>query len=169
MVWQILEDTSAEAAVGPVARLQGMWRALPVPIGNPQGTNQMEAVRGRCVEMRDFVVKVRSHTAMQFAAPIVKGLPAGSQPLLNWKLREFASHRRNGDPWDLVNDTDAPPAEMEIPDYPGLHMEAAPRWEALSAKARSGDADLVVPTKERRRYEASFARFASVFPGRLFM
>jgi uncharacterized protein DUF1592/uncharacterized protein DUF1588/uncharacterized protein DUF1587/uncharacterized protein DUF1595/uncharacterized protein DUF1585 len=165
MVWQILEDsTSAEAAVGPVARLQTMWRALPVPIGNPQGTNQMEAVRGRCIEMRDFVVKVRSHTAMQFAAPIVKGLPAGSQPLLNWKLREFASHRRDSDPKDLVNDTDAPPPAMEIPDYPGLHMEGAPRWEALSARARSGDADLVVPAKERRRYEASFARFASVFP-----
>ena len=38
--------------------------------------------------MRDFVVKIRSHTAMQFAAPLVNGIPAGSQPLLNWKLRE---------------------------------------------------------------------------------
>jgi hypothetical protein len=114
--------------------------------------------------MRDFVVRVRNHTAMQFAAPEVKGLPPGSQPLLNWKLREFAAHRRDSDPQDLVNDIDPPPAVPEIPDYPDLHMEAAPRWAALSAKARSGDPDLVVPAPERSRYEAAFARFASVFP-----
>ncbi len=52
----------------------------------------------------------------------------------------------------------------EIPKYPGLHQEAAPRWAALSAKARAGDPDLVVPAAERSRYEAAFARFASVFP-----
>ena len=32
------------------------------------------------------------------------------------------------------------------------------------ARARAGDKDLVVPAAERARYEASFARFASVFP-----
>ena len=32
------------------------------------------------------------------------------------------------------------------------------------AKARVGDPDLVVPAAERARYEAAFARFASVFP-----
>ena len=52
----------------------------------------------------------------------------------------------------------------EIPKYPGLHQEAAYRWAALTAKARAGDPDLVVPAAERARYEASFARFASVFP-----
>ena len=165
MVWQILEDKNAPGAdVGPVARLQAMWRDLPAPIGNPSGTNQMAVVRGRCNEMRDFVVRVRNHTAMQFAAPIVKGLPAGSQPLLNWKLREFAAHRRDSDPKDLVNDIDAPPPAIEIPPYPDLHAEAAPRWFALSAKARANDPDLVVPKAERSRYEASFARLASVFP-----
>jgi Protein of unknown function (DUF1592)/Protein of unknown function (DUF1588)/Protein of unknown function (DUF1587)/Protein of unknown function (DUF1585)/Protein of unknown function (DUF1595) len=165
MVWQILEDKNAPGAdVGPVAKLQSMWHALPMPIGNPLGTNQMAVVRGRCIEMRDFVVRIRNHTAMQFAAPIVKGLPAGSQPLLNWKLREFASHRRNSDPKDLVNDIDAPPPVLEIPPYPDLHAEGAPRWFALSARARANDPDLVVPKAERSRYEASFARLASVFP-----
>jgi Protein of unknown function (DUF1592)/Protein of unknown function (DUF1588)/Protein of unknown function (DUF1585)/Protein of unknown function (DUF1595) len=101
---------------------------------------------------------------MQFAAPLVRGLPAGSQPLLNWKLRNFNLHRRESDPKALLNDTDAPPAVPEIPKYPGLHQEAAPRWAALSAKARAGDPDLVVPVAERSRYEASFARLASVFP-----
>jgi len=156
MVWRILEEKDA---VGPIAKLQGMWRNLPGP-----GADQPDVLRAKCVEMRDFVVKIRSHTAMQFAAPVVKGLPPASQPLLDWKLREFASHRRDSDPADLRNDIDPPPVVPEIPAYPGLHREAAPRWAALSAKARADDSDLVVPAAERSRYEAAFARFASVFP-----
>ena len=156
MVWQILHDKDA---IGPVAKLQKMWSDLPRP-----GADQPDVLRAKCIEMRDFVVRIRAHTAMQFAAPEVRGLPAGSQPLLNWKLREFASHRRESDPNDLRNDTDPPPVVPEIPKYPGLHREAAPRWAALSAKARAGDTDLIVPAAERRRYEAAFARFASVFP-----
>ncbi|MCU1263268.1 MAG: hypothetical protein JWO80_6153 [Bryobacterales bacterium] len=156
MVWQILEDKDA---VGPILELQKMWRSLPAP-----GADQPDAVRAKCVEMRDFVVRIRTHTAMQFAAPRVSGLPPGSQPLLNWKLRAYAFHRRDSDPNDLRNDSDPPEAMPEIPKYPGLHQEAAPRWAALSAKARLGDASLVVPAAQRKRYEAAFARFASVFP-----
>ncbi len=156
LVWQLLSDKDA---VGPVAKLEKMWLSLPTP-----GANQPDVLHAKCVEMRDFVVKIRTHTAMQFAAPLVKGLPAGSQPLLNWKLREYAAHRRDSDPNDLRNDTDTAPVVPEIPKYPGLHQEAAPRWAALSAKARAGDEDLVVPAAQRKRYEASFARFASVFP-----
>src|SRR5580700_7434723 len=161
MVWQILEEKEPGGEVGPIAKLQGMWRALPAP---GTGAGQADALRAQCIQMRDFVVKIRTHTAMQFAAPVVKGLPAGSQPLLNWKLRAYAAHRRDSDPADLRNDTDPPPEVPEIPKYPGLHREAAPRWAALSAKARAGDLDLVVPAAERPRYEAAFARFASVFP-----
>ncbi len=156
MVWQILRE---ENAVGPILKLQRMWLSLPAP-----NANQPEVVRAKCVEMRDFVVKIRAHTAMQFAAPVVQGLPAGSQPLLNWKLREFAAHRRDSDPKDLRNDTDPPEVIPVIPKYPGLHREAAPRWAALSAKARAGDTDLIVPAAQRARYEAAFSRFASVFP-----
>jgi hypothetical protein len=156
IVWEILHD---RGAVGPVLKLEKMWLALP-----PPAANQPDVVRAKCIEMRDFVVRVRNHTAMQFAAPVVEGLPPASQPLLNWKLREFASHRRDSDPKDLRNDTDPPEVVPKIPDYADLHEEAAPRWAALSAKARAGDADLVVSAAQRRRYEAAFARFASVFP-----
>ena len=93
-----------------------------------------------------------------------EGLPAGSQPLLNWKLRQFNLHRREFDPQALRNDTDPEPEVPPVPRYPGLHEEAAPRWAALMARARADDKDLVVPAAERARYEASFARFASVFP-----
>ena len=161
MVWQILHDRNA---VGPVLKLQKMWRALPDPKASDPKPNQPGVITAQCVEMRNFVVKIRAHTAMQFAAPVVAGLPAGSQPLLNWKLREFASHRRDSDPKDLRNDTDPPPVIPVVPKYPGLHREAAPHWAALSAKARANDPDLVVPVAQRKKYEAAFSRFAFVFP-----
>ncbi|HYP07164.1 MAG TPA: DUF1592 domain-containing protein [Bryobacteraceae bacterium] len=156
MVWQILNEPNA---VGPIAKLQKMFSSLPAP-----AAKQPEALGAKCVEMQDFVTRIRKNTAMQFAAPIVKGLPAGSQPLLNWKLREFSIHRREFDPQSLRNDTDPPPVLPEIPRYAGLHREAAPRWAALMAHARAKDPDLVVPAAERPKYEAEFKRLASVFP-----
>ena len=156
MVWGILHDQNA---VGPVLKLQKMWQALP-----PPDAAQTGGLRAKCTAMRDFVVKIRAHTAMQFAAPVVAGLPGQSEPLLNWKLKEFAEHRRDSDPKDLRNDTDPPPVVPAIPPYPDLHAEAAPRWAALSAKARANDADLIVPAAQRARYQAAFSRFASVFP-----
>jgi hypothetical protein len=160
-IWQLLEEKEnpAAPAVGPVARLQTMWRDL-----TPPTAKQMDPPRAQIVAMRDFVIRIRSHTAKQFAAPVVRGLPPGSQPLLNWKLRAFNLHRNESDPAALRNDTDKPATAPQIPGYPGLHQEAAPRWAALTARARLGDPDLVVPASERSRYEASFARFASVFP-----
>ena len=160
-IWTILEEPTRPGApeVGPVATLQAMWRALPTP-----AAHRPDLLRAKTIEMRDFVKRVRSHTSMQFVAPRVEGLPPGSQPLLNWKLRQFNLHRREFDPRALRNDTDPEPAIPPPPRYPGLHQEAAPRWAALMARARAGDTDLVVPAAERSLHEASFARLASVFP-----
>jgi hypothetical protein len=156
-VWDLLNEREA---IGPILKLQTMWRELPAPAAAKQSTSLM----AKCGEMEAFVTRIRKHTAMQFAAPRVRGLPAGSQPLLHWKNREFAAHRREFDPKSLRNDTDPPPVIAQIPKYPGLHQEAAPRWAAVIAKARAEDPDLVVPAAERQRYEAAFTRFASVFP-----
>src|SRR6185436_13415005 len=136
---------------GSVARLKAMWQALPAP-----AAQQSDVLHAKATQMREFAKRIRSHTSMQFAAPRVKGLPAGSQPLLNWKLRQFNLHRREFDPQALRNDTDPAPTVPPVPRYPGLHEEAAPRWAALMARARADDKDLVVPPAERARYEASF-------------
>jgi Protein of unknown function (DUF1587). len=157
MVWQILEEDKTD--VGPVAKLQSMWHALPAP-----GGNEADAVRAKCIAMRDFVVKIRNHTAMQFASPVVQGLSATSQPLMNWKLRAFASHRRDFDRNALRVEGEPEPVVPATPRYAGLGQEAAVRWAALALKARANDADLVIPAGDRARYEASFARFSSVFP-----
>jgi mono/diheme cytochrome c family protein len=143
--------------VGPIAKLQAMWRARPE-------TDADGVLREKCVEMRDFVVRIRNHTSMQFAAPVVRGLSPTSQPLMNWKLRQFAAHRRDSDPKALRNDTDPAPEVPVIPKYPGLGQESAFRWAALMAKSRAGDQDLAVPAAERQRYEDAFERLAQVFP-----
>ena len=161
MVWGIIEEQPAAPSheVGPIAKLQAMWRELPEPKAAPA-----DALRAKCVEMRDFVVRIRNHTAMEFAAPKVKGLSPWSQPLLNWKYREFNSHRREFDKNALRMASDPPPVVPEIPDYPKLGQESAPRAAALMLKARADDLDLVVPDGQRAPYEASFARLSSVFP-----
>ena len=154
MVWSILE--LEPNAAGPVAKLQDMWKKLAEQPQEPE--------RVKFVEMRDFVVRLRSHTAMQFAAPVVKGLSATSQPLMNYKLRQFASHRRDFDRSALLNEGDPPPVVPTIPRYPGLGQESAVRARALMLKARDADPDLVVPKGQRASYEAAFARLSSVFP-----
>jgi hypothetical protein len=148
MVWRIL--TEEKDAVGPIARLQEMWRTAQT--------------REQFVAMREFVERIRRDTSMQFAAPKVKGLAATSQPLMNWKLRAFAAHRRDFDPKALRMEGDPPPEIPQIPKRAGLGQEAEVRWNALTMKSRVADADLVVPTGMREQYEAAFAKFANVFP-----
>jgi len=163
MVWRILEG-QAEEEVGPIAKLRGIWRALPEP-----GQGRIEAVRERCAEMREFVVEIRSHTAMRFAAPLVEGLSPWSQPLINWKYDQFASHRRDFDRTALRAEGEPEPDLPEIPRYPGLGREAAPRAMALQAHARAGNRDLVVPRGERERYEKAFEQLSFVFPDAFFI
>ena len=158
LVWDLLESPDKENA-GPVAKLRGMFRALPAP-----GSDGVDSLRGECEKIRDWVVTLRKHTAMQFAAPVVKGLSPWSQPLINWKFDEFAANRRGFDRTALRLEGTPEPELPEIPDYPGLGREMAPRNRALQLHARAGNPDLVVPQGQMERYEKAFAQFAGVFP-----
>jgi hypothetical protein len=142
-IWTILETptTPGTPEVGPMATLQSMWRALPAP-----GENRPELLHAKAIEMREFVQRIRLHTSMQFAAPRVAGLPPGSQPLLNWKLRQFNLHRREFDPRALRTDNDPEPAVPPPPRYPGLHQDAAPRWAALMARSAASQASWASPS-----------------------
>ena len=144
---------------GPVAKLQGMWNALPAPKVADAGQLTVETQA-----MENFVTRIRAHTAMQFSSPIVKGLPGQSEPLHNWRLQEYADNHRKSDPNDLRADNEKEPAPAEIPKYPPLHEDASPRWAILSAHARYGDPDLVYPAGQKAKYQKAFDRFASVFP-----
>ncbi|MBN9589926.1 MAG: hypothetical protein BGN85_09020 [Alphaproteobacteria bacterium 64-11] len=159
-VWAVLHDKNA---IGPVARLQAMWNALPAPSGQPAPW-QMAQLHADCMQMREFVIKIRSHTAVQFAAPHVEGLPGQSQPLHNWRLKEYAASHRQSDPAALRADNEPAPALRPVPRFPKLHEDASPRWAILMANARATDPDLVYPAGQKARYVAAFARFADVFP-----
>jgi len=162
-VWRILEG-EVEQDVGPIAKLRRLWQGMPSPAGT-----QPEAVRTQAVRMRDFVVRLRRHTSMQFAAPVVNGLAPGSQPLLNWKQAQFAAHRRDFDRDALRIASDPRPELPEIPRYPGLGREGAPRWRALLMHSRADDPDIVIPDGQREAYEAAFAEFSSVFPDEFYI
>ena len=83
LIWGILGEgtvsTRKSGEVGPIAKLQAMWKALPAPLAGKLDDKQAAAVRSRCVEMRDFVIRIREHTAMQFTAPVVSGPPPSAQ------------------------------------------------------------------------------------------
>ena len=169
-IWKTLETPDQ---VGPLAKLQTMWRSLPVPKSDQAGLARDGANR-----MRDVVVRMRKDTSLVFASPTVKGLSVRTQPLMNWKLRSYATHRRDFDRAALRVEGEAPPVEPTLPlgrdgkpvGY-GL-VGLGPNGEdltALKAQARAyasrmENADLVVPAGQRARYEAAFARFSSVFP-----
>jgi hypothetical protein len=159
LVWSILEETKEE--VGPVTRLQTMWRMLPRP-----EHQQPELLREGCVKMRDYVLKIRKLTALQFRSPKVSGLSGTSQPLMNWKLRAYAASRRKFDPAALQVEGEPPLQLPMMPRMGGVPSEdqVGVRNAALAARARAGDPDLLVPAGQRAAYERSFARFADVFP-----
>ena len=156
MVWGILQD---KGAIGPVAKLQTLWNALPAPGGD------VAAVQVQTVAMRDFVQKVRFDTAMQFAAPKVAGLPGQAQPLHNFRLEEYAQNHRGSDVAALRAEGEpAPKVTSPLPRFPGLHADATPRWMLVVNNSRAGDNDLVYPAGQKDKYQKAFARLASVFP-----
>ncbi len=161
-IWRMLQQTKED--VGPGARLQAMWRALPVP-----KSGQPQLAREGCRAMRDFVVKIRKLTFPVFRSPVVPGLSPSSQPLMNWKLKEFATHRRDFDRTALRVEGEPPPPESALQLDRGAvagakDQEAVRNFIGAILQGRREDPDLAVPAGQRARYEAAFARFCSVFP-----
>ena len=163
-VWDALEK---KEEIGPMAKLQAMWNALPVPKGN-----QPDLARDGSIEMREFVVRMRNDTTLKFASPVVKGLTVATQPLMNWKNRMYATHRRDFDRAALRVEGEPPPVEVKMPDAKlgliggGLNGEDLNALRALAQQyqSRMANPELAVPAGQRARYEAVFATFASVFP-----
>jgi hypothetical protein len=159
LVWELLEGS--EDNLGPLERLRAMWKMLPSP---PR--HNKELLREAAVKMRDYVVKMRKLTALQFRSPRVRGLAGTSQPLMNWKLRAYAAHRRDFDKTALQVEGEPPMAMPAMPRATGVPSEdeVAVRNQALAARARYGEPELFVPAGQRAAYEAAYARFANVFP-----
>ncbi len=180
--------------VGPIAKLQATWRALPAP--KKASTNDVHAT---CVAMRDYVVQVRNNIVPKVENLKVTGENEGAQPLVLWKDRQMAANRRRFDPTALRTNGTATAtnlvvaaASTNVPAKPkrrrdghvqaptpdivktgGVAIAAAFVTKETSAtarmaaaKKRGDDPELVIPSdpSERARYEAAFAKFANVFP-----
>jgi hypothetical protein len=182
MVWEALES---KEDIGPLAKLQRMWRALPVPNGRQSGATAgnggdaagvADLARPGCAEMRDFVVKIRRLTSEVFHAPKVAGLSATSQPLMNWKLKNFATHRRDFDRLALRVEGEPLPPESAVVLDQAASAGITPADEkqikdyvASILEGRRTDPDLAVPAGQRKRYEAAFARFSQLFPNAFYL
>ncbi len=159
LIWKALEEREK---VGPLAKIQEMWRGLPL---KPE-----EAQKG-FTAMRDYAVRVRALIAKHYMSPTVKGLSSTSQPLMNYKLNLFAKNRREYDRAALLVAGESLP-EVPVAARPGEFFvrgnndAVALQAMAKLVKARLADQEpLRVPSAaERPNYEAAFARFANIFP-----
>jgi mono/diheme cytochrome c family protein len=159
MVWQFLES---KEEVGPAVKLQAMWRELPAPQGH-----QPDLAHNACVQMRDYVRRIRRHTEKLFNTPAAPGQNPNSQAFVMWRNREIAAHRRDFDATALRVEGEPPQPDPIITRGPtfGKGEEIAVKQAIADfIKDRQNDPDLAVPAGQRARYEAAFARFSSVFP-----
>jgi hypothetical protein len=148
--------------VGPLVKLQSLWRQLPVP-----AEHQPASARPDCRRMRDYVVQLRKKVEPRFLNITAGNVNTSSQPLLIWKNVQYATHRMKFDPAQLQV---AGEKKLHGPDMkePGIENEFGPGRTVL-VDNKPGDPDLIVPAGERKRYEAAFARFCRVFPDRFYM
>ena len=137
LVWSTLTDSPE--AVGPIAKLQAMWRELPSP-----EKSQPDVARPGCEQMRDYVVRLRAKLEPNWPDLQAAGIHKGSQCFVLWKNRQYAAHRRSYN-------------------RGALHLAGADSDETEEDDPTI--ADLTIPTEaDRPRYEAAFTRFCSVFP-----
>ena len=153
-LWSTLE--SAEE-VGPLVKLQAMWRALPEP-----HSDQSNAVRAGCEAMRAYIANVRKKVEPRFINITAGPIGAAWQPLLIWKNTQYATHRRKFDP-----------RQLQVEGEPLFHQDGLvePEWDnpfgpgkTILVENEPSDPDLLVPAGQRARYEAAWGRFCSVFP-----
>jgi len=132
-VWAALAESPAE--VGPLAKVQAMWRELPM-LEAPRP----DAARAGCESMRDFVVQLRKKLEPKPKDLDVRGIHKGSQPFVLWKNGQYAAGRRT------------------------YRLEALQVRGNEGEGGLDPDLAVPADETERARFEASFAKFCDVFP-----
>ncbi len=87
-IWQTLQDEPVD--MGPLARLQEMWQALP-------GASLRSEVREACAAMADYVVRTRKRFEPSFDNLQIDEVHNGTQAFVLWKNKQYAAHRRQAD------------------------------------------------------------------------
>lgn len=130
--------TGPAERLGPLAAAQAMWRELPVPVAKTEPND----LRKACVRIRDFVVKVRIQVKPVFANLTARGLNEGTQSLVLWKDRQWATHRFSYGGGAF---------KLKLGDLP---------IGTTAIKAMTPPQD----ETGRQQFEASFTNFCAVFP-----
>ena len=158
-IWQALSDET-KVDVGPLAKVQRMWKELPngaPPLGD-QTTN--DEVRDECERLRDFVLNTRKRFEPKFDSLRVRGVHVGSQPFVLWRNDQYASQRRS--------------ASFQFPNW--KPSEERGRDKSRRGRDRSHNdqpediASIVEFARElfhepdRQRFLAAYEQFCSVFP-----
>lgn len=135
-IWKLLEESPNEK-IGPIAGLQALWLELP-----PPADGKLDVVEPGFEKLRDYVVRLREKVKSDFANLTVPGVNDGSQPLVLWKNRQYATRRRtcNGKALQLTA-ADLAPGTAAAP------LLQVPADDAV-----------------KQEYEAAFSRFCDVFP-----
>ncbi len=130
-IWSAL---TKKERIGPLAKLQSMWRKLPTDPKEDQAASE------GCGRMRDFVVRLRRRLEPRFENLTIPGSHKGSQPFVLWKNRQYAAHRLDFDRGKLQVGSGGEPNN------------------------RANDLTIPGDAAERARYEAAFQRFCRIFP-----
>jgi hypothetical protein len=158
-LWGVFEGP--RETIGPIARVQDRWRALPAP--GPKGEDT--AVGGRRA-LRDYIELLRAKIEPRFRNLVAPGVNAAQQPFMIWRNVQYATHRMTFDPAQLQVAGEPRPEPIDGPEPGNNQFGPGPTPPVVNA---IGDPDLVVPAGQRARYEAQFARFSRVFPDMFYM
>ena len=167
------------AGLGPLAKVQAMFAALPPP-------PREDEARAGCERLRDFVRTLRAEVAPTVENLQWKGISSGSQPFVLWKDSERAARRTSCDRPPLYVPSARKDRQDEITAQTVqaqaalamslthftfrniVHDSALPipfAVHELAATFAPPDPELAIPDEASRpRHEAAFARFCQVFP-----
>lgn len=124
-IWRALEGTKED--VGPLAKLQAMWRGLSAPVDKPP-----QRVRASAEAMGDMVIQLRKKMEQKHPDLAVKGIRRDSQPFLMWRNKQYATHRTSYRPELLQVEGETKAAQPD----PDFHVPAGERARYEAAFAR---------------------------------
>ncbi len=163
-VWSALAETREDEA-GPLAVLRRMWRELPAApeiVVDPRGRDarsvpdrsRLDAPAEGCHRMSEFVVRVRERLIPEVGNLRVRGIAAGSQPLVLRKDREMAANRMRYLPGR------GPMPGPGVDGRSGVGIVGEDVEGALRAPDGAG---------EREPWDAALVRFCRLFPDAFFV
>jgi len=171
-IWPVLDEEPTD--VGPLAKLQAMWKQLP-----PPDSHNANVARRGCHKMRTWIIELREKLQPEFDNLQHEEVAEGSQPFILWKNTQYATHRRAFDPGVL--EVEGRPSPRWVAEEKKRAKEQRKKKEDDEddeddddderPRRHRPDPELFVPADEheRARYEASLTRFCDVFPNAFFV